>query len=194
MSNSNPLESLSEVYASTQNPQDHKYWNDRIIDDPKNEILYVVPAGFTYPTDTGESRLYYYKSLWEKSVSYNREKVLFPLGKDTHSIILEKDTENKYDPYAVKIKIKFNLDYGKEYIPKKFEAYIPQEIGFIPQVISEMICTNIKMIKRGSLANVYAELPKGIYFGRIALFYGKEEKTTPDIDYNSKRFIAILEE
>lgn len=194
MSNLSPLQSLSEVYASNQNPQDHKYWNNRIIDDTKNKILYVVPAGFTHPTRTGESRTHYYRSLWEKSVSNNREKLLFPLGTDGHLIVLRKDIHNQYDPYAVQVGITFNSKYGKEHIPEKFEANIVQDIGFIPQVISQMISTNIQTIKRASLANIYAELPKGIYFGRIALFYGKEQDVVPETNYNSKRFIAILEE
>ena len=188
------LESLSEIYSSQEPPQQHQYWNNRIIDHTEKEILYVVPAGFTWKTDNGESRLSYYKALWEKSVSFGSENNLYPLGVKTHSIVLRQDKNNKYDPYAVKVGIVFNSEDRGMWIPQGFETNMIQDIGFIPKAISKQISLNIEMIKKVSLINVYAELQKSIYFGRIALSYSEQAEVVEDISYNSKRFSAILEE
>ena len=193
-----PLEELSSAFSPTlllpkahSGPENHEYWKNRIIDDYENEILYIVPAGFSHASSTGLSRLVYYQSIWEKAVSIDKEKNLYPLGRNTHTIKLKPEPENRHDKYALKVEITFH-DSIK--IPQEFKINIPQDIGYIPKRISEVLTRNKQRLNRGKLINVYGDDKDGMYFGRIAFPYGKiSPKTITSVKPNMQRFISIME-
>ena len=198
MPNSSPLKNLSHVYTPTTKVTEYdllssNYRSKRIIDDPENHILYIIPAGFSQRINGEKHRSEYYRAIWEQCVYLQTENELFPLGKEDHLITLVKEPENRHDPYAIKIGIEFKQEVPEQVIPGKFKRKKWQDIGYIPKVISKTIHQNIDNIKKGHLINIYAESPKNIYFGRVALFYGEEHKIV-SVDHSNQRFAAILEE
>ena len=191
-----PLEELSQAYLKPKDfnlkgSEKQKYWNDRIIDDTVNQRLYIIPAGYTQRDSNGTNRRVTWRKLWEKAVELDSEREIYPLGyQNTHQVILRPEPSNQYDPYAIKVGIRFD-DIGKT--PDGFRTQLWYDIGYIPKLISNIITSNCNMVTRGRLIGLYAEHPKDIYYGRIVLPYG-EPKPTSKTKCNTKRFSAILEE
>jgi len=191
-----PLEEFSSIYSinklsnTSVDPLDHRYWKDRIIDDTKNKILYIVPSGYTQRTETGESRSTYYKAAWDQTVHLETERQLFPLGEKSHEIILKSEPQNQFDRYCIRVGITFT---DSSITPTGFKLNEWQDIGFIPRDISKLITKNIDMLTKGKLINLYCEYQKNIFFGRVAFNYGKINKEKL-VKPNVQRFHRILEE
>tara|TARA_B000000460_G_C21403516_1_gene343449 strand:- start:70 stop:636 length:567 start_codon:yes stop_codon:yes gene_type:complete len=186
---SSPLEELSSAFPLRD--ENHiDYWNERVMDDVKNKILYIVPAGYTFSTAENIPRAYYYKSIWKKTVSMKKEMNTYPFGKDSHSILLEPEPQNIHDPYALKIKIIFWKD---ESTPDIFKKCRPQDIGYIPKSISKILTKNRHLLLDGKLINVYGNLQKQLFFGRIAFNYAQTKKPN-EPKPNIKRFSLIMED
>ena len=188
MTSLSPLEELSKVYP-VKNLNHADYWNERIMDDVENKTLYIVPAGYTFSTSEGVPRAYYYRSIWKQTVSMHNEKSIYPIGQNTHSIILEPEPYNQYDPYALKFKLMFHY---KSSMPDLFELGRPQDIGYVPKAISKILTKNRHHILNIKLVNIYANLDKSLFFGRLAFSYAKLKKV--EIKPSIKRFSLIMED
>ena len=75
-----PLEELSEAYACKGPHSLADSWEEKIFDDVKNQILYIVPAGFTQRNNEGRNRKSYYKAVYQKAITFNTEKKLNPFA------------------------------------------------------------------------------------------------------------------
>ena len=134
-----PLEELSQAYVCSGPRSLKDDWEQKILDDTENQILYIVPAGFSQRNEEGRERTVYYKSAYQKAVSFNTEKALHPLGINSHAIILQREPHNKYDKFAIRVGIRFD-DYEKT--PQWFKPQIWQDLGYIPKTISKLLCKN----------------------------------------------------
>jgi hypothetical protein len=164
-----PLEELSQGFICPVGFDYNGYWRSRILDDTENNILYIIPAGYTQRDGKGIVRSLYYKSLYNKAVSLKSERRRYPLGENSHKIILKPEPSNPYDQYAVRIGIVFD---DKSKTPENFTNQTWKEIGYIPKVISKLITKNIPMLKEGKLTALQANYADRIYFGRIEIPYG----------------------
>jgi len=186
-----PLEELSQGFTCTGPHNLIDSWEAKILDDTKNEILYIVPAGFSQRNKEGRERKLYYKAAYQKAVSFNAEKKLNPFGVNTHSVILQREPQNKYDKFAIRVGIRFD-DYHKT--PQWFKPQIWQDLGYVPKVVSKLLCKNFHMLRHGTLLSMHAIFDKDLYFARVAIPYGKPVEPSLFTKCNSKRFDAILEE
>ena len=188
MTSLSPLEELSTIFP-VKDLNHADYWNERIMDDVENKTLYIVPAGYTFNTSDEIPRAYYYRSIWKQTVSMNSEKSTYPIGQNTHSIILESEPHNPHDRYALKIKIIFHY---KSSVPDMFELGRPQDIGYVPKSISRILTKNRHQIINIKLVNIYANLDKSLFFSRLAFSYAKLKRIEPKPSI--KRFSLIMED
>lgn len=186
-----PLEELSEAYSCQSPHALEESWEQKIFDDVENQILYIVPAGFTQRNHEGRDRKTYYKAIYQKAVSFNTEKKINPFGVKSHSVILQPEPSNQYDKNAIRVGIRFD-DYSKT--PQWFRPQAWQEIGYIPKTISGLIKKNLKCFRQGSILSVHAIFDRDIYYARIAMPYGKEIPEDLFNKCNTARYDAILEE
>jgi len=185
-----PLEELSEAYSSNLDSLDDS-WEQKIVDDTKNQILYIVPAGFSQRNKEGRERKLHYKSLYKKAISFNVEKKLNPFGMDSHSVILQREPSNKYDKNAIRIGIRFD-DYNKT--PQWFQPQVWQDMGYVPKIASRLLNKNFNMLRHGTILSLHALYDKDLYFARVAIPYGKPVEASMFKKCNTRRFDAILEE
>ena len=186
-----PLEELSQAYLCQGPHSLLDSWEQKILDDTKNETLYIVPAGFSQRNREGRQRTIYYKAAYQKAVNFNTEKKLNPFGVKSHAVILKPEPQNPYDKNAIRIGVRFD-DFNKT--PQWFKPQLWQDIGYVPQAISGLLKKNFKMLRNGNILSVHALLDKDLYFARIAIPYGKPIESLPLSKCDSKRFKNILEE
>jgi len=186
-----PLEELSEAYACKGPHSLADSWEEKIFDDVKNQILYIVPAGFTQRNNEGRNRKSYYKAVYQKAITFNTEKKLNPFGINSHSVILQPEPQNQYDKDAIRVGVRFD-DYNKT--PQWFKPQMWQDIGYVPKTISKLLKKNFKMLRHGNILSVHAIFDRDIYFARVAIPYGKEIEADLFNKCNTARFDAIMEE
>jgi len=191
METKSPLEELSEAYSCGGPHALEDSWEEKIFDDVENQILYIVPAGFTQRNNEGRNRKAYYKATYQKAISFNTEKKINPFGIKSHSVILQPEPSNQYDKNAIRIGVRFD-DYNKT--PQWFRPQVWQEIGYVPKAISGLIKKNFKMLRQGTILSVHAIFDRDIYFARVAIPYGKEIPEDLFNKCNTARYDAILEE
>ena len=107
---------------------------------------------------------------------------------DTHLINVVPDPENKFDRFAMIIELQF---YNSYKMPKGFQLNVPQDIGYIPQRVSKVLHSKRDRLTQGKLINLYGDLHKGIYFGRISFPYGNKPRNYSS--HNMQRFIEVME-
>ena len=186
-----PLEELSEAYLCKGPHSLPDSWEEKILDDVENKILYIVPAGFTQRNHEGRNRKSYYKAAYQKAVTFNTEKKVNPFGVKSHAVILQPEPQNQYDKNAIRIGVRFD-DFNKT--PQWFRPQIWQDIGYVPKAISKLLKKNFKMLRHGTILTLHALHDKDIYFARVAIPYGEEITADTFKKCNTKRYDAILEE
>jgi hypothetical protein len=191
MEMNSPLEELSQAYKCDSPHSLADSWEKKIFDDVENQILYIVPAGFTQRDAEGRNRKTYYKSIYQKAINFNVEKKLNPFGLTSHSVMLRPEPQNQYDKNAIKIGIRFD-DYSKT--PQWFKPQVWQDIGYVPKAISMVLKKNFKMLRNGTILSVHALFDQDVYYARIAFPYGKEMDPVLFTDCNTARYDAILKE
>jgi len=185
-----PLEELSEAYKCEGPESLGDSWDENILDDTKNKILYIVPAGFSQ----SEDRKNYYRATYEKAVTLGSEKKSNPFGVDSHSVILQPDPTNPYDKFAIQIGIRFD---ESNYMPKGCcQLQIWKQIGYVPKRVSKLLTKNFKLLQQGSLYSVHAMFDKNLYYVRVAIPYGHKESSSHSAQnrLNAIRFKGILED
>ena len=191
MTLTSPLEELSQAYNCNGPHELDSSWEAKIFDDTQNQVLYIVPAGFTQRNKEGRSRTSFYKALYQKAVSFETEKKLNPFGLKSHSVILHPEPQNQYDKNAIRVGIRFD-DYSKT--PPWFKPQVWQDIGYIPKVISKLLKKNFKMLGHGTILSVHAIHDRDIYFSRVAIPYGEKLREELFVNQKVQRYNAIMEE
>jgi hypothetical protein len=158
-----------------------------ILDNPDLGLLEFYPAGYTKPDKDGQSRQEVYQAMYEDAVTRSKEEQLYPLGKDSHDIILVPDFENPYDKNAMAVRLVVFNDSDPLY------KYNGADIGFVPMKISAVLAPNRGMIKQGRILKVRNAVHAKYYSAKVVLSYGNQKFSSLDLTSNI-RFTAIMEE
>ena len=159
-----------------------------ILDNPELGLLEFYPAGYTKPDKMGGSKQDIYKALYETAVSRNKEAQLYPLGKDTHNVLLIPEFDNPHDPNAMIVRLT-GFDDDKE-----LAQWSSRDLGYIPMKISKVLAPNRGMITQGRILKVRNAVHGKYYSAKIVLSYSNEDIFSPMDITSSRRFSFILEE
>lgn len=185
MKTETPLEELSEAYKYKGLKSLTEEWEQKILDDRENEILYIVPAGFSQSQD----RKHAHKDMYQTAVTLGTEKKPNPFGVRSHSVILRPEPTNRFDKFAIQVGVRFD---EPNKMPGSFRLQMWKDLGFIPKAISELLTKNLRMLGHGTIYSVHAMFDQNLYYSRIVIPYGTKARTLRSNKTN--RFRAIMEE
>lgn len=154
-----------------------------VIENPQKRTLIIHPAGYTkYSTMDGINRQKIHSDLYTLAKEFGAVYSEFPFGSQYYSILLKKEPDNKYDPFAIKIMMDSS---DSSYLSDTHNL----ELGYIPSSISEQVSKNFSMFDKGQILTVNKNIHDKFYNTAVIFKYDLDlehkyhtERSDPTLD------------